>query len=129
MVNDFIDTEAARFHDAFAADPSRFNEATGQYEPSAILDLKETLECHHQKASKYVDFINDLNQCTWQHVLQEWDRARVAAAKSEQRNRNPLRKTWRSVGAVSSVLGPGLSALPDHLCVLQGGLAVVFSVC
>lgn len=130
VVTDFIDTEAHRFDETFAG-PSRLNVATMQYEPSAILDLKETLECHCQKAAKYVDFASDLTDCPWETVLKQLEKAKAEMERAKAKSKgdqNPLRKTWRHIGSVSTVLGPGLSAIPDELCVLKGGLAVIFSV-
>ena len=42
-----------------------------QYETTEVRDLRETLECHYQRGRKYVDFIHDLNECTWATVHQE----------------------------------------------------------
>jgi hypothetical protein len=98
-----------------------------QYERPEVRDLRETLECHQQKARKYVDFTLDLNSCTWDHV-HELRKAQVKADESEKRGKNPVRKAWRTIGASSSVLAPGLTALPENLSVLNGGLAVIFSV-
>ena len=127
LVADFISTEASQFHSAFAA-PSELNRSTMQYESPEVRDLRETLECHQQKGRKYVDFTLDLNNCTWDHVHEELRKAQAKADESEKRGKNPIRKVWRTIGASSSILAPGLAALPDYLCVLNGGLAVIFSV-
>jgi hypothetical protein len=127
LVDNFISTKAPQFHSAFAA-PSELNRSRMQYERPEVRDLRETLECHQQKARKYVDFTHDLNSCTWDHVHEELRKAQAKADESEKRGKNPVRKTWRTIGAVSSVLAPGLVAIPDNLCVLNGGLAVIFSV-
>jgi hypothetical protein len=99
-----------------------------QYELLEVRDLRETLGCHQQKARKYVDFIPDLNNCTWDHVHEELRKAQAKADESERRGKNPVRKAWRTIGASSSVLAPGIEALPENLSVLKGGLAVIFSV-
>ena len=127
LVDNFISTKAPQFHSAFAA-PSELNRSTMQYELLEVRDLRETLECHQQKARKYVDFIPDLNNCTWDHVHEELRKAQAKADESERRGKNPVRKAWRTIGASSSVLAPGIEALPEELCVLKGGLAVIFSV-
>jgi hypothetical protein len=127
LVDNFISTKAPQFHGAFAA-PSELNRSTMQYERPEVRDLKETLECHQQKARKYVDFTLDLNNCTWDHVHEELRKAQAKADESEKRGKNPVRKAWRTIGASSSVLAPGLAALPEDLSVLNGGLAVIFSV-
>lgn len=93
-----------------------------------VRDLRETLECHQQKARKYVDFTQDLNNCTWEQVYEELRKAQAKADESEKRAKNPFKKAWRTLGASSSVLAPGLAAVPDDLSILHGGLAVVFSV-
>jgi hypothetical protein len=127
LVADFISTKAPQFHSAFAT-PSELNRSTMQYERPEVRDLRETLECHQQKARKYVDFTFDLNNCTWDHVHEELRKAQAKADESEKRGKNPVRKVWRTIGVSSSILAPGLAALPDNLCVLNGGLAVIFSV-
>jgi hypothetical protein len=115
LVDNFISTKAPQFHSAFAV-PSELNRSRMEYERPEVRDLRETLECHQQKAKKYVDFTLDLNNCTWDHVHEELRKAQA------------VRKAWRTIGASSSILDPGLAALPDNLCVLHGGLAVIFSV-
>ncbi|RDW91763.1 hypothetical protein BP5796_01157 [Coleophoma crateriformis] len=127
LVADFISTKAPQFHGAFAA-PSELNRSTMQYERPEVRDLMETLECHQQKAAKYVDFTHDLKSCTWADVWKELSKAQAKADESEQRGKNPVRKVWRTIGTISPILAPGLAALPDKLCVLHGGLAVIFSL-
>ncbi|KAK4160418.1 hypothetical protein QBC43DRAFT_113603 [Cladorrhinum sp. PSN259] len=127
LAANFIATKAPQFHDAFAA-PSVLNYSTMQYEPPAVYDLKETLECSQQKAKKYLDFNSDLVKCTWEDVHLQLRKAQEKAIESEYRGKSGIKKIWRSLGATSSVLAPGLAAIPDTLHVLHGGLAVIFSL-
>jgi len=127
LVDNFITTKATHFHSAFAT-PSELNRSTMQYERPEVRDLKETLECSQRKFRKCVDFTRDLNSCTWEQVHEQLRLAQEKAEESEKRARNPVKKMWRKLGASSSVLAPGLTAIPDDLCVLNGALAVVFSV-
>lgn len=127
FVADFIEARGQHFHSAFAM-PSELNKSTMQYEREEVRDLRETLERHHQIASKYVDFTSDLSKCTWNDVIEELRKAKIKVAESEKRGKTLIHKTWRAMGNTSSILAPGLSALPDELSVLHGGLAVVFSV-
>lgn len=126
LAANFIKTTAPRYHAAFG-EPAILNMSTMQYEPQEIYDLKETLE-FHRRVGKFVDFTSDLNSCTWDDVHQELAKAQEAAAKSEKGGKQLHRKFWRNIGSTSSILAPGLAALPDELCVLHGGLALVFSV-
>ncbi|KAK0643182.1 hypothetical protein B0T16DRAFT_178493 [Cercophora newfieldiana] len=128
----FIDDRAPEFHSAFGPG-STLNRDTMEYEPDPdaqhIAILQETLECHQKVAKKYVDFIDDLLKCTWEDVHNELHKAKQAQVLSERRgSRNPIRGFWRTLGTSGSILSPGLSAIPDELCVLHGGLAVVFSL-
>ncbi len=125
LVDNFTSTKAPQFHSASAA-PSKLNQSRMQYERPEVRDLRETLECLQQKASKYVDF--DLTSCTWKQVHEQLRRAQEKAEESEKLVKNPARRAWRKIGVMSSVLTPGLAALPDDLYVLNGGLAAVFSV-
>jgi membrane protein YqaA with SNARE-associated domain len=61
-------------------------------------------------------------------VHEELRKAQQAAIRSEERGKNLIKKVWRKIGVTSSVLAPGLAAIPDNLCILNGGLAVIFSV-
>jgi hypothetical protein len=99
-----------------------------QYEREEVCNLRETLECHHQRGGKYADFTTDLSKCTWEDVHRELRKAQAAAVESERRGMNIVRRAWRFMGATSSVLAPGLAAIPDNLSVLHGGLALLFSV-
>src|SRR5216117_3189777 len=101
LVAGFIDDKAPEFHRAFGA-PSELNKSTMRYECTEVCDLRETLECHRQKAGKYVDFATDLNECTWEHVHEELRKAQAAAVESERRGKNFVRKAWRFIGAASS---------------------------
>lgn len=130
MATTFIDTRAPGFHPAFGAG-SKLDRDSMTYEPDtseSIADLKDTLECHQKTARRYVDFADDVLHCTWDHVHEQLQKAKAAEEESQRRGRNMARKTWRSMGTTGSILAPGLSAIPDDLCVLHGGLAVIFSV-
>ncbi|KAM7183494.1 hypothetical protein V8F33_013541 [Rhypophila sp. PSN 637] len=127
MITTFIDNQAPNFHQAFAV-PSSFNRNTMTYEAPEIRDLRETLLYQQQRARKYVDFTSDLTTCTWDQVHEELKKAQAAALESERRGRNPIRKAFRAIGNTSSILAPGLSALPDDLCILHGALALIFSL-
>ncbi|KAH8892611.1 hypothetical protein GQ53DRAFT_840935 [Thozetella sp. PMI_491] len=128
VVAGFIDIEAPSFHSSFGV-PSQLNRSTMEYEREDVLELKETLECSQRKARSLVDFIPDLNQCTWETVHQELHKAQVAAADNEKRGKtNPVKRVWRKIGVTSTLLEPGLAAIPDNLSVLNGGLAVVFAL-
>ena len=127
LVDHFITTKAPQFHSAFAT-PSALNRSKMQYERPEVRDLRETLECSQQKFRKCVDFTRDVNSCTWEQVHEELRKAQVKAEESEKRGNHPVKKMWRKLGASSSVLTPGLAAVPDDLSILHGGLAVVFSV-
>jgi hypothetical protein len=127
LVDNFISTKGPQFHSAFGV-PSELNRSMMSYERPEVRDLRETLECHQQKGKKYVDFTHDLTNCTWDQVHEELRKAQAKAEESENRGRHPVINVWRKMGVSSSVLAPGLEAIPDNLCMLHGGLAVIFSV-
>lgn len=56
------------------------------------------------------------------------DQLKQAKAAHKERGRKLGHKFIRGVGLASVFLAPGLEALPDNVCVLKGGLAVIFSV-
>lgn len=80
------------------------------------------------QAPDEADFDFDPLNCTWHNVLHELERAQVAASESEKRGKKFHRRAWRAMGNIGDILAPGLVAIPNNLCVLQGGLAVIFSV-
>jgi hypothetical protein len=127
MASNFVDTRAPTFHSAFST-AATLNADTLEYEPPEVVDVKETLECYQQRAGRLVDFTNDLAACRWDDVLEQLGKAQEAAEKSNRMGKNPVKRAWRAVGKASTILEPGLDAIPDDLCVLHGGLAVIFSV-
>lgn len=138
-----MDQQGAAFHDAFGVGSS-FNTAVSRYQPHEVLyvfavrslrheltassGLEETLRQYQSQAPEQPDFDFDLLKCTWHDVLRELERAQAAATESDNQGKKLHRKVWRALGTTGSVLAPGLSAIPDDLCVLHGGLAVIFSV-
>lgn len=93
-------------------------------------DLEQTLKRYQSLApNDQVDFDFDLLRCTWHDVLRELERAQAAVLESDGRGKRFHRRVWRGLGSTGPVIAPGLAAIPDNLCVLHGGLAVVFSVC
>jgi hypothetical protein len=76
------------------------------------------------------DFNFDLLKCTWKDVLQELEKAQAAKFEDEKRGKKLHQKAWRGLGTVGDIFAPGLVGIPNNmpLCVLQGGLAVIFSV-
>ena len=90
--------------------------------------LTQTLKEYHKRARNYVDFTDDLSKCNWETVNEELVKAQMAIEASNAKGKQPHRWFWRNMGAAASVLSPGLAAFPDSLCVLHGGMAVIFSV-
>jgi hypothetical protein len=91
-------------------------------------DLEDTLVQFRLRYPNHADFDFDLLNCQWHDVLNELERVQGAVIESENRGKKVSRKIWRGLGEVSSVIAPGLAGIPDDLCVLNGGLAVIFSV-
>ena len=66
--------------------------------------------------------------CSWADVLKELEKAEDAAVASEQGDKRFLIKNRRKWSTMSKSIVPLLNAIPDELCVLHGGLAIVFHV-
>lgn len=67
----------------------------------------------------------DVKNCEWAKVI-----AKLMEAKSAVSQRLERDKTWLSKGGVvltkmSAMFQPALQAIPDELCILHGGLALV----
>jgi hypothetical protein len=86
-----------------------------------ISDLQETLKQYRSQATD-LDF--DLLSCTWEDVLNEMKKAEAAASESHGRETKFHAKAWK----VLDVMSPALEAIPDELCILHGGIALIFSV-
>jgi hypothetical protein len=66
--------------------------------------------------------------CSWEDVLKELVKAEEAALASEKGDKSFLTNNRRKLSTMSKSIVPLLVAIPSDLCVLQGGLAVVFHV-
>lgn len=74
------------------------------------------------------DFDFDLLSCTWEDVISELKKAEAAAFDHHVRGNKFHNKIWRGLGRMGERVGPALDAIPDELCVLHGGIAVIFSI-
>jgi len=137
LARGFIDKRAGDFHSAFA-EKSYFDLEKSQYQPeksslSESSDLGETLSRYQAAAtSQHSEFELDFDplRCTWDDVLRELERAKAATSESEDRGKRLHKRAWRAMGTTGAdIFLPALAAIPDNLCVLQGGLAVIFTVC
>ena len=86
----------------------------------------EALEEYRRIDGHNLDF--NPAKCTWKEVVEELDKAHRAVYICERRENTFYRKTRTIVNNTIQIIEPALDALPDHLCVLQGGLAIVFNV-
>jgi hypothetical protein len=66
-------------------------------------------------------------KCTWKEVIEELNLAHLAAYSCERRENTFYGKTRNVVNNTIQIVEPALDALPDYLCILQGGLAIVFN--
>ncbi|KAK3367849.1 hypothetical protein B0H63DRAFT_529557 [Podospora didyma] len=130
MAANFIDSQAPRFHPAFR-EPSSLNRTTMRYEPQEIQEwnerlneLRETI----QNVARPLNLSPNVDDYTWEHVHIELVKAKEAATESDRRGKNLIRKAYRKLASVSSILAPGLSAFPDELSVLHGGLSIIFAL-
>ena len=88
-----------------------------------------------QKFSAYLDqvsrersigFDQDVNGCEWSHALEKLQAANEAVASRMERDKTFLSKGAHVLTTMSNMLQPGLQAIPDELCILHGGLALLF---
>jgi hypothetical protein len=89
-------------------------------------EFQETLQQYERLVDETLNF-NPAN-CSWGVVLEELRKAQEAAAESERRGKGLFTKNRRKLGRISMIITPVLQALPDHLSILHGGLAVIFNV-
>jgi hypothetical protein len=91
-------------------------------------ELRETISRLFKEKDKSFHLDFDVNRCSWDDVVSAVEKAHEAVTENERRGKTWHHRAWRAVGATAGVFAPGLSAIPDDLCVLHGGLAIVFSV-
>ncbi len=89
-----------------------------------LLKFKQYLD----QAGREVDVDFDVRDCNWSHVIELLQRADDAVAKRVERDKAFLSKGGRVLTDISGVLQSVLEALPDELCVLNGGLSLLFHV-
>lgn len=89
-------------------------------------EFRETLRQYEKLTDKSLNFNPD--DCSWKDVLEELNKARKASAESEERSKGFFTKNRRKMSRISPIITPVLDALPDNLCFLHGGLAVIFNV-
>lgn len=70
----------------------------------------------------------DPTKCTWPEVVEELNKAHLVAQKHERRDKTLHGKVWRTFNNASKIIQPAVAALPDELCILHGGLAILFNV-
>jgi hypothetical protein len=130
FAREFIDQRAGTFHPALGV-KSYFDPVTSKYQSSKILspessDLEEALKRYKTATFLQSEADFDPLQCTWADVIRELE---AAVSESEARGKKFHLRVWRSFGTTGAdIFIPGLAAIPNQLCILQGGLAVIFSV-
>lgn len=93
-----------------------------------ISNLQETLKRYQTQATDLTDFNFDLLSCTWPDVLDEMKRAEAAVLESNGQGKKFPTKAWRLLGRVGNIISPALEAIPDEICLVRGGIALIFSV-
>jgi hypothetical protein len=84
------------------------------------LERYKTIEGHN------LDF--NPTKCTWAEVVEELNKAHLVTYNREQREKTLHGRAWKTFTNASKIIQPALDALPGELCILHGGLAVVFNV-
>ncbi|KAK0124166.1 hypothetical protein ONS95_009148 [Cadophora gregata] len=87
-------------------------------------DFVQTLREHERFNSRRLPF--DPVQCSWQEVMKELEIATKAASLNQQGDKNFFTKNRRKLSSLSRSIVPLLNAIPDDLCFLHGGLAIIF---
>ena len=67
-------------------------------------------------------------KCTWAEVVEELNKAHLAIYNREQRDKTFHARVRKTFTNASKIIQPAVAALPDELCILHGGLAIVFNV-
>jgi hypothetical protein len=86
----------------------------------------EALEQYRQIEGHNLHF--NPTKCTWAEVVEELNKAHLAAYSREQRDKTFRGRVGKSFKTASKIIQPAVEALPDELGILHGGLAVVFNV-
>jgi hypothetical protein len=92
-------------------------------------DLEDALERYQQMAKPPLKF--DVKRCTWEDVLDERTRAQEEYFANGRGGENFVRRTFRKAGDLAPAVSPWLDLIPNNdkgLCVLNGGLRLIFNV-
>jgi hypothetical protein len=87
-------------------------------------DLEDSIDTFKEKEGDSIDVDFDVRQCTWDDVLSQLEQAQEADGR---RGKKWHHKAWRGLGSTAGVIAPVMDVFPDELCVLHGGLALIFS--
>lgn len=79
-------------------------------------------------ASREIDVGFDVMDCEWSDVIEKLQNANDAVAKRMERDKSFLSKGGKVLTDISNMLQPAVQALPDQLCILNGGLSLLFHV-
>jgi hypothetical protein len=55
------------------------------------------------------------------------NKAHLAIHDCEQRDKTLHARAWKKVSNASKIIQPAVAALPGELCILHGGLAIIFN--
>jgi hypothetical protein len=86
----------------------------------------EALEKYGELEKNNLSF--DPVKCSWGEVLNELLKAQGAVTCREAYEKKFIGKSQRKLTNMTKILQPALEAIPDELCILHGGLAVIFNV-
>ncbi|RDW60319.1 hypothetical protein BP5796_11925 [Coleophoma crateriformis] len=125
-ITKFIEEKGPSIHDAFTVE-TNFNESELRYEAKdKHQEFTEALEKYTKVEGHNLEF--DPAKCTWEEVVWELNKAHKAVYTYESREKKTHRKTLKMINYASKIIGPALNSLPNELCILQGGLAIVFNL-
>lgn len=81
-----------------------------------------------ERVSGEIDVDFDVRDCKWSDVIGKLQNANDAVAERMERDKSFLSKGGRVLTDISNMLQPALQSFPDELCILHGGLSLLFHV-
>ncbi|RDW84236.1 hypothetical protein BP6252_01826 [Coleophoma cylindrospora] len=125
-ITKFIEKKGPSIHDAFIVE-TNFNELKLRYEAKdKHQEFAEALEKYTKVEGHNLEF--DPAKCTWEEVVGELNKAHDAVYTYESREKKTHRKALKMINNASKIIEPAITSLPNELCILQGGLAIVFNL-
>ncbi|OJJ48281.1 hypothetical protein ASPZODRAFT_130253 [Penicilliopsis zonata CBS 506.65] len=128
IVTAFVRERASEYHDAFGVSTPLSGAGGDENRLPAARDLQAVLEAYNATVDHDRRF--DIEQCTWDDVLDTLNEAEEEYYQKGKGNLNFVRRGFRIAGDYSDAIRPWVDLIPlgNGMEVLNAGLSVIFNI-